>query len=129
MGQAAPGTNHFHNTMTMRHYDGLYVLDIQAKEEGLKEAIDLIEKHITGLKGSVQGTQKMDKRKFERVAGKLDSGYYLNVQFSIEPDQISQLREELASEDIVYRQFYLVTDGTTQPIEGAATEEPAAAEG
>lgn len=88
-------------------YDGLYILNIQGKDEGLKEAIDSIEKEITGLGGQISGTQKMDKRKFERVAGDLDSGFYVNVQFNLEAEKVENLRSKLTLNPVVYRQFYL----------------------
>ena len=91
----------------MNNYDGLYILNIQGKDEGLKEAIESIEKEIEGFGGKINGTQKMDRRRFERVAGELDSGFYVNIQFSAEPDKIEGLRNKLALNEIVYRQFYL----------------------
>ena len=91
----------------MNNYDGLYILNIQGKDEGLKEAIEAIEKEIEGFGGKINGTQKMDRRRFERVAGEIDSGFYVNVQFSVEPDKVEPLRAKLALNEIVYRQFYL----------------------
>ena len=49
----------------------------------------------------------MDRKRFEREAGDLDSGFYVNVQFSLAPDKVEPLRAKLALNDIVYRQFYL----------------------
>src|SRR5476651_1171421 len=91
----------------MNSYDGLFILNIQGKDEGLKEAIEAIEKEIEGFGGKINGTQKMDRRRFERVAGEIDSGFYVNVQFSVEPDKVEPLRAKLALNEIVYRQFYL----------------------
>ncbi len=60
-------------------YDGLYILDGQqkdAKDDPIKATLDLIEKEITTLGGTVTGTQKMDRRRFERVAeDKVDYGF------------------------------------------------------
>lgn len=94
-------------------YDGLYILNIQGKEEGLKESIDSIEKEISSLGGKVNGTQKMDKRKFERVAGKLDAGFYVNVQFNLASDKAETLRQKLSLNPLIYRQFYLRQEATT----------------
>lgn len=91
----------------MNNYDGLFILNIQGKDEGLKEAIDTIEKEITSLSGKVNGTQKMDRRRFERVAGDLDSGFYVNVQFQLEAEKVEALRSKLKLNSVVYRQFYL----------------------
>ena len=91
----------------MNNYDGLFILNIQGKDEGLKESIEAIEKEITGFGGKINGTQKMDRKRFERVAGDLDSGFYVNVQFSLAPDKLEQLRTKLTLNPEVYRQFYL----------------------
>jgi small subunit ribosomal protein S6 len=99
----------------MKNYDGLFILNIQGKDEGLKEAIDTIEKEITTLGGKVNGTQKMDRKRFERESGDLDSGFYVNVQFGITPDKLEPLRSKLALNDIVYRQFYLKQDPVAAP--------------
>lgn len=91
----------------MNNYDGLFILNIQGKDEGLKEAIESIEKEIEGFGGKITGTQKMDRKRFERTAGDLDSGFYVNVQFSLAPEKVEQLRVKLSLNEIVYRQFYL----------------------
>ena len=94
----------------MNKYDGLFILNIQGKDEGLKEAIEAIEKEIETFGGKINGTQKMDRKKFERAAGDLDSGFYVNVQFSLSPDKLEALRGKLTLSEVVYRQFYLKTE-------------------
>jgi len=91
----------------MTNYDGLFILNIQGKDEGLKEAIESIEKEIEGFGGKINGTQKMDRKRFERLKGDLDSGFYVNVQFSLDPDKLEPLRVKLTLNEVVYRQFYL----------------------
>jgi len=91
----------------MNFYEGLFILDIQGKDEGLKEALTVLEKEIESLGGDVKGTQKMDKKKFERVAGNLDSGYYVNVLFKLDPSKLDSLQKKLKLNSVVYRQFYL----------------------
>jgi small subunit ribosomal protein S6 len=91
----------------MKNYDGLFILNIQGKDEGLKEAIESIEKEIEGFGGKINGTQKMDRKRFERASSDIDSGFYVNVQFSIAPDKLEALRQKLTLNEVVYRQFYL----------------------
>ncbi len=91
----------------MKNYDGLFILNIQGKDEGLKEAIESIEKEIEGFGGKINGTQKMDRKRFERASSDIDSGFYVNVQFSIAPDKLEALRQKLSLNEVVYRQFYL----------------------
>ena len=89
------------------NYDGLFILNIQGKDEGLKEIIDLIEKEIGAMDGKVAGVQKMDKRQFSYVAGPLDSGHYVNFIFQAEPPLITKLRTKFKLDPEVYRQNYM----------------------
>src|SRR5471032_3078131 len=97
----------------MNNYDGLFILNIQGKDEGLKEAIESIEKEIEGFGGKINGTQKMDRKRFERMSGDLDSGFYVNVQFQLAPEKIEPLRVKLSLNEVVYRQFYLKQEAVT----------------
>ena len=54
----------------MKRYEGLFILDTAAKEEGVKDAIDKISAEITTLGGKIETVQKMDKKSFARVANK-----------------------------------------------------------
>lgn len=104
------------------HYDGLFILNLGGKDEGQDDAIKAIEKAIKDLKGSVSGTQKMDKRRFERVAGDLDAGIYVNVRFELASESLAALRDKFDRDETIYRQFYLRTDG-----QAAAPKKEAAA--
>lgn len=94
----------------MNFYEGLFILDIQGKDEGLKEALTSVEKEITSQGGKIKGTQKMDRKKFERVAGNLDAGFYTNVLFHLDPAKLTELQKKLKLNPLVYRQFYLKKD-------------------
>jgi small subunit ribosomal protein S6 len=91
-------------------YDAIYILDIQGKEEGVKEALEDLKTQIESFDGEVKGSQRLDRRKFERAAGKLDSGYYLGVTFDLAPAKLESLRQKLSLNDKTYRQFYLKLD-------------------
>ena len=94
----------------MNRYDGLYILDVQdkgGKDDPIKTALDGIEKEITTLGGTVFGTQKMDRRRFERVADDVDSGFYVNVQFNLDGEKLVALQGKLKLGKGVFRQFYL----------------------
>ena len=54
----------------MKRYEGLFILNTAAKEEGIKDIIDAISAEITAAGGKVETVQKMDKRAFTRVADK-----------------------------------------------------------
>ena len=99
----------------MNHYDGMFILDVQGKDEGLKELLDQIEKEITVLGGRVHGSQKMDRRKFERVAEKMESGFYVVINFELAPEKLQILQGKLKLNSLVFRQFFLKKEAELQP--------------
>ena len=91
----------------MKRYEGLFILEPAAKEEGLKETLDKISSEITSVGGKVETVQKMDKRSFARVANKKHSaGYYVNVIFESEPATLDQLKHRLAMNGEVFRVLF-----------------------
>jgi len=91
----------------VKRYEGLFILENAAKEEGLKETIDKISAEITSLGGKVETVQKMDKRSFSRVANKKhSSGYYVNVIFESQPSAIEQLKHRFAMNAEVFRVLF-----------------------
>ncbi len=93
--------------MAIKEYEALYILDTRGKDEGVTEIIDRIEAEIRQAGGVVRGVQKMDRHRFERVSSKLDSGFFVNIQFSALPDAIDKVRAKLAFDADVFRQFYV----------------------
>ena len=93
----------------MKRYEGLFILNNAAKEEGIKDTIDKISAEISALGGKVETVQKMDKKHFMRVADKkFNSGFYVNIIFESQPGGIAQLRSRLALNDEVFRALFTV---------------------
>ena len=91
----------------MKRYEGLFILETGAKEEGLKETIDQLSAEIISAGGKVATVQKMDKRNFARVANKKhSSGFYVNVIFESEPSALEQLKHRFAMNDGVLRVLF-----------------------
>jgi ribosomal protein S6 len=91
----------------MKRYEGLFILETAAKEEGIKEAIDRISSEIASAGGKVETVQKMDKRNFSRVADKKHpGGYYVNVIFESEASTLDQLRRRFAMSEEVFRVLF-----------------------
>ena len=91
----------------MKRYEGLFILETAATEEGIKDAIDKISSEITSLGGKVETVQKMDKRNFSRVADKKHSaGFYVNIIFESEPSVLDQLKHRLAMNNEVFRVLF-----------------------
>lgn len=91
----------------MKRYEGLFILNTTAREEGIKEAIDKISAEITAAGGKVETVQKMDKKNFSRVADKrYQSGFYVNVIFESNPSAVAQLRQRFAHSEEVFRVLF-----------------------
>ena len=93
----------------MKRYEGLFILETAAKEEGLKETIDKISAEITSVGGKVETVQKMDKRSFARVADKKhNAGHYVNIIFEIDPQKLPALKSRFALNSEVFRAMFTV---------------------
>ncbi len=91
----------------MKRYEGLFILNTAAREEGVKEAIDKLSAEITSAGGKVETVQKMDKRNFVRVANKKhSSGFYVNVIFEGLPAVLPQLQSRFALSEDVFRVLF-----------------------
>ena len=91
----------------MKRYEGLFILDTAAKEEGIKDTIDKISAEITALGGKVETVQKMDKKSFARVANKkYSAGFYVNVIFEGQPTILDQLKRRFTMSEDVFRVLF-----------------------
>ena len=91
----------------MKKYEGLFILNIAGKEEGVKDVLDKISAEITHAGGKVETVQKMDKKNFARVADKRNnSGFYANIIFDAAPTAIATLRNKLALNEDVFRVLF-----------------------
>jgi small subunit ribosomal protein S6 len=106
----------------VKRYEGLFILETAAKEEGIKDAIDKITAEITNLGGKVETVQKMDKKNYSRVADKKHSaGFYVNVIFEGQPALIDQLKRRFTMNEEVFRVLF-----TNAPAPKATTATTAA---
>ena len=88
----------------MKKYEGLFILNIAGKEEGLKETLDKVSELISSAGGKIATVQRMEKRPFSRVADKkFNAGYYVNVIFEIEPTALAPLKAKLVLAEEVFR--------------------------
>lgn len=88
----------------MRKYEGLFILNIAGREDGLKDTIERLTKEITTLGGKVETVQKMEKKAFTRVADKkVKEGYYINFIFDAEPEVAVKLTNHFDLDDDVFR--------------------------
>lgn len=91
----------------MKHrYEGLLILNVKGKEDSAQKIIERLEKDFRAEGANVESVQKMDQRHLSYVAGKLDSGYFVNFVFESEPATLDRLKARFKLDDDVYRQQY-----------------------
>jgi ribosomal protein S6 len=91
----------------VKRYEGLFILNLSGKEEGVKDALDKISADISAAGGKVETVQKMDKKAFSRVADKKHSaGFYANIIFAGTPAIIKQLHTKFSLSDEVFRVLF-----------------------
>ena len=91
----------------MKRYEGLFILNLAGKEEGVKDVLDKISSEIVAAGGNVETVQKMDRKNFMRVADKKHSaGFYANVIFTGPPAIVTQLRHKLALDEDIFRVLF-----------------------
>jgi ribosomal protein S6 len=93
----------------VKRYEGLFILNTAAREEGIKDSIDKISAEISAVGGKIETVQKMDKKNFMRVANKKHtSGFYVNVIFECPESATAQLRHRMAMNEEVFRSLFTV---------------------
>ena len=106
----------------MKRYEGLFILNTAAREEGIKEAIDKITAEITAHGGKVETVQKMDRRPFTRVADKKHSaGFYVNIIFEADPTSLAHLHSRFVLNEEVFRVLFTVAP-EVQAVAAAAAK-------
>jgi len=98
----------------MKIYDLLVILDLAGKEESLPETLAIVESEVKSVGGRVLRTQKMERKKFEYVAGPLESGFYVNFTCELPPQEIPKLRGKLELCAPVYRHLLVVVGEEAQ---------------
>jgi small subunit ribosomal protein S6 len=87
-------------------YEALLILDTQGRDDSLKDIVDRLEAEFQKEGAEIELVQKMDRRQFSYMAGKLDAGHYVNFIFHAEPSLITKLRAKFKLDPEVYRQHY-----------------------
>ena len=94
----------------MKRYEGLFILNLAGREEGVKDALDKISAEIESAGGKVETVQKMDKKNFARVADKKhNAGFYANVIFTGPSAIVGQLRAKFALNEEVFRVLFTLS--------------------
>ena len=87
----------------MKKYEGLFILNLAGKEDGVKDALDKVSAEITAAGGKIETVQKMERKAFARIADKRHvSGFYANVIFDAAPTAIALLQKKFSLNEEVF---------------------------
>jgi len=93
----------------MKKYEGLFILNLAGREEGVKDALNKISNEITAVGGKIETVQKMERKQFARVADKNHaSGFYANVIFDATPAVVAQLQSKFKLSEDVFRVLFTI---------------------
>ena len=92
--------------MKKNRYEALLILNTKGGDESVKELIERLEVDFSKDGAKIESVQKMDRRHFTYVAGKLDSGYYVNFIFEGTPAVLPKLNTRFKLDADIYRQSY-----------------------
>jgi ribosomal protein S6 len=94
----------------VKRYEGLFILNMAGREEGVKDTLDKISSEIESAGGKVETVQKMDRKPFMRVADKKHTaGFYANIIFTGTPTIVSQLRHKLSLNEEIFRVLFTLS--------------------
>ena len=90
----------------MNRYEALLILNIKGGDEVVKETVERLEGEFAKEGAKIESIQKMDRRHFTYVAGKLDSGFYVNYIFEGTPEVLEKLRTKFKLDAEIHQQGY-----------------------
>jgi ribosomal protein S6 len=91
----------------VKRYEGLFILNLAGREEGVKDALDKISTEISTAGGKIETVQKMEKKAFSRIADKRhSSGFYANVIFDATPAVVHSLQNKFDLNPDVFRVLF-----------------------
>ena len=91
----------------MKKYEGLFILNLAGREEGVQDALTKISNDITATGGKIETVQKMERKAFARVAdNRHTAGFYANIIFEATPAAIAQLQKKFSLNEEIFRVLF-----------------------
>ena len=91
----------------MKKYEGLFILNLAGKDEGLNDVVERLRADLIAAGGKVEAVQKLDKKPFVRVTDKkVTGGHYVNVIFDAKPGIVEALNAKFKLVEEVYRVLF-----------------------
>jgi ribosomal protein S6 len=82
----------------VKRYEGLFILNISGKEEGVKETLDKVSADITAAGGKVETVQKMDKKVLPRGGQEIHRRLLRQHHFQRHPRRGGAVAKQICAE-------------------------------
>ena len=87
-------------------YEALLVLNTRGNEDGANKIIERIESEFKTEGAEIEQVQRLERKHFSYVSGPLDSGYFVNFIFAVEPQLILKIKNKFKLDADIYRAHY-----------------------
>ena len=77
----------------MKTYEGMFIFVQAADDQALDEQLNEVGSEITKLGGTVTNTTRMGRRSFARSLKKKESGVFVLLTFTMDPQKIRALKD------------------------------------
>jgi small subunit ribosomal protein S6 len=94
----------------MRNYECTYILDTRIGDDASTALMERFASVVNDNKGEVRQVKPWGKRRFAYELKGRREGQYVTMQFSAEPDTMSEVRRQMALSDEVLRSLILVNN-------------------
>ena len=91
----------------MNKYELLYIISSSATDEQKEELIKKVNSLIEAKGGEIEGTDKWGMKKFAYPINYKNEGYYVLVNFSINPEMIKEINNVMNITENVVRQIFV----------------------
>lgn len=95
----------------MLSYDLVFIVRPDLEPDALKAVIDRIGQRITDRGGKIEAMDAWGKRRLAHVIHKQREGVYVQTRFTIAPDQVAELRHQVALSEEVLRIMLTIAVG------------------
>ena len=93
-----------------RDYELLFIVSpLRSSEEEIAATVERVAQSIAAVGGSsntVQQTAPWGRRKFAYNSDHMESGHYINFQFTAEPSSIEKIKGRLRLNNQIHLQYY-----------------------
>jgi len=87
----------------MKKYEALFIFVCTIQDDKLADVISDASAEITKLGGTIESTDNLGRRQFEREMQKQSQGFYVKIRFDFDPSLVTQLKSRFIHNENVFR--------------------------